>query len=341
MNADYSSHKKFENLVAELLKSLGHIDVVTNITYTYFIDHDCEIDILFGTKENLSVAEVKFYRPENPPSMKQFQKALQSISNLKGYTNAHEGLLVVSCELNALLLELTKEYTGIEVWDIKDILHKSRQFPDLYRELTLLLEVDPSRLIPGESENSFSNEAARDPARSGQHIIKALLEIEPGRDMATIYESVCIQSLKYIFESDLSGWHEQHETIDGLNRRDLICRVLPNSEVWKFILTDLQSRYVVFEFKNYSSPITQKEVITTERYLYPTALRKVAIIIAQNGCADSAKKVMEGAMREHGKLIIYLSTADVINLINMKDNGSDPNAFVFDIVDQFLMSLGR
>ncbi|STE84490.1 Uncharacterised protein [Escherichia coli] len=70
------------------------------------------------------------------------------------------------------------------------------------------------------------------------------------------------------------------------------------------MLEDLGSRYVVFEFKNYSKPITQNEIVTTERYLYPSALRKVAIVISHEDCADSAKAVIAGAMREHGKLII-------------------------------------
>jgi len=81
--------------------------------------------------------------------------------------------------------------------------------------------------------------------------------------------SVWNEALKYLFERDLFGWHEQHETEDGLHRRDLVCRILPNAEVWRLMLTDLKSRYVIFEFKNYSEPITQSEIITTERYLYP------------------------------------------------------------------------
>lgn len=51
------------------------------------------------------------------------------------------------------------------------------------------------------------------------------------------------------------------------------------------MLNDIGSRYVIFEFKKYSEKITQKEVITTERYLYPSALRTVAILISPKGCA--------------------------------------------------------
>jgi hypothetical protein len=46
-------------------------------------------------------------------------------------------------------------------------------------------------------------------------------------------------------------------------------------------------------------------------------------------------------MREHGKLIISLTTLDLKRLLIQKDQGSDPNTFIFDRIDKFLMALGR
>lgn len=107
------------------------------------------------------------------------------------------------------------------------------------------------------------------------------------------------------------------------------------------MLNDFRSRYVVFEFKNYTDPITQYEVMTTERYLYPAALRNVAIIISPKGCANSAHKVIRGAMREHGKLVLSLTVDELEKLLIGKDNGADPNTYLFQKVDDFLLSLGR
>ncbi|EFM0398368.1 hypothetical protein [Escherichia coli] len=178
--------------------------------------------------------------------------------------------------------------------------------------------------------------------KKGKVLAEALAEIERGRDMATDFENACINALKYLFEKDLHGWHVQSRTVDTLHRRDLVCRILAKAaEVWRLMLEDLGSRYVVFEFKNYSKPITQNEIVTTERYLYPSALRKVAIVISHEDCADSAKAVIAGAMREHGKLIIPLSVPEIIDLLKTKDEGSDPNTYLFERVDQFLLGLGR
>ncbi|REL24442.1 restriction endonuclease [Thalassotalea euphylliae] len=341
MTNSHLSQQHFVKLIAKLLDSLNYEKIKVNYIFEYFIDHECEIDIIFKESENWSVVEVKSYRPQNPPSVSQLKLAVDTIIEKKGHFKAQNALLILSCELNDTLKTYAKEIApALEIWDVKDVLRKALPFHDLFQEILLHLEIDSSILVP-EYKECTENSKTNSKCESGQYIIEALLGIETGQKMSGAYENVCIQALKHIFNNDLAGWHEQSETIDGLTRRDLVCRVLPNSEVWTLILNDLQSRYVVFEFKNYSNPITQKEVITTEKYLYTTALRRVAFIITQNGHSESAFKVMEGAMREHGKLMLPLTTQDLIDLIHMKDDGSDPNSYIFDVVDKFLIRLGR
>ncbi len=186
-------------------------------------------------------------------------------------------------------------------------------FPEILTLFEEIFEADTPKsaetlsLSSSSSAITGADEPTPEP-KKGKVLAEALAEIERGRDMATDFENACINALKYLFEKDLHGWHVQSRTVDTLHRRDLVCRILAKAaEVWRLMLEDLGSRYVVFEFKNYSKPITQNEIVTTERYLYPSALRKVAIVISHEDCADSAKAVIAGAMREHGKLIIPLS----------------------------------
>jgi hypothetical protein len=67
------------------------------------------------------------------------------------------------------------------------------------------------------------------------------------------------------------------------------------SAFWATLAADFHTRYVVFEFKNYSGPITQDQVYATEKYLKKSALRSVAIVVAKNGAAESAIQAMRGA----------------------------------------------
>ena len=173
------------------------------------------------------------------------------------------------------------------------------------------------------------------------NLCKELKEISSGKTEWTQYEKKCVEILKYLFNDDLIGWKEQESTYDDLNRFDLITRIRSISDFWKFISSELNSRYILFEFKNYSEQIKQGQILTTEKYLYKQALRSVVFILSRKGANDNAIKFSQGAMREHAKLIITLSDEDLCNMINLKNAGDDPNDYMFELVDNFLMTLPR
>lgn len=330
----------FESLVAELFSKLGHHKVIQNYEYIGSLGHEFPIDILFGTKGDATIVEVKKYRPTSPPSLDTIEKAFKSAKSLKQETRAEHCLLVITCTLTPPMAAIAEAYPEVEVWDINKLLSEASKFPQLFKEISTTLEVDPDRIA--EANLSFGErEAHLEPTTPGKKLSDELLALPKGRSDAYKFEDKCIESLKYLFAHDLAGWFEQSETIDSLQRRDLICRIQSKSEIWQFISNNLNSRYVIFEFKNYSKPITQNEVITTEKYLYPSALRKFAIIISPYGNADSATLAMQGAMREHGKLMLSITTEELSRLLIGKDLGDDPNSYLFDVVDNFLMRLGR
>ncbi len=332
--------RRFEELVADLFQRMQKTKVLTNIEFPGDLGHDFEVDILFGEPNNITVAEIKLYRYSSPPPVDIFARALRQIHEIKRSTNAKIGILVIGCPLTPRLADAAKTYNEIEVWDANEIFRRAGAFPTLLKEFERLFEVN----VPADLEfqrHTLDDEDQDITLKKGKQLSEKLKSIKPGRPEAGAFEDANIKALQYLFESDLHGWHEQPETEDGLHRRDLICRILPKSEVWSLMLNDFRSRYVVFEFKNYTDPITQYEVMTTERYLYPAALRNVAIIISPKGCANSAHKVIRGAMREHGKLVLSLTVDELEKLLIGKDNGADPNTYLFQKVDDFLLSLGR
>ncbi len=105
-------------------------------------------------------------------------------------------------------------------------------------------------------------------------------------------------------------------------------------------LDDFRSRYVVFEFKLYSGQITQGEILTTEKYLYRTALRSVAIIISPRGFAKNAAETARGALREHGKLIVGITVEQVCNML-MRRDGTMPDETGEDVDLELLVELDR
>jgi len=120
-----------------------------------------------------------------------------------------------------------------------------------------------------------------------------------------------------------------------------VCRIRPTTDFWKFLIDHLDSRYVLFEFKNYTGKITQGQILTTEKYLLEKGLRRVGIIFTRVGAEENAVKMTQGAMREQGKLMLIINDDEVCKMLHMKEGGEDPTDRLFELADDFLLSLPR
>ncbi len=49
----------------------------------------------------------------------------------------------------------------------------------------------------------------------------------------------------------------------------------------------------------------------------------------------------QGAMREHGKLILVIDDKIVKSMLALLDSGADPSDCLFDLADEFLLTLPR
>lgn len=123
-------------------------------------------------------------------------------------------------------------------------------------------------------------------------------------------------------------------------RRDLLCGIKGSSEFWKILIQHYNSRFVVFEFKNYEQELDQNLVYITGKYLYNAALRNVAIIISRKGFSDSAHKLAIGMLTgKEEKLIIDLNDKDIIIMLRMKADEQDPSDYLLNKLEDFLMSM--
>ena len=115
-----------------------------------------------------------------------------------------------------------------------------------------------------------------------------------------------------------------------------------NAEFFDTIQRYFNTKYIVFEFKNYSDSITQKEIYTTEKYLYEKALRKVAVIISRNGADKHAQQAARGCLRETGKLILCLSDSDLLRMNALGECGEGDPVDVFgEKLDALLIDLEK
>jgi Restriction endonuclease len=294
--------------------------------------------------------EVKYYRTARAqPSL--IESAAFRVSNNGFIEHATKAMLVISCLLPDVLRNRLEQRFQITIADRVDLRNwvAASPSPGLVDELDALIEADPAS--PEDSATVDSDPMARSrpltkveawPADTrGTELCKQLKEVRHGKVGWKDHERVCESILRYLFPNDLQGWHKQKRTDDGLNRFDFICRIHPTREFWKFLINHLNSRYVLFEFKNYSGKIKQGQILTTEKYLLERGLRRVAIILSRSGADQHAIAMTQGAMREHGKLLLILNDENLCDMLHMKERGADPTDCLFDLADNFLLALPR
>ena len=144
------------------------------------------------------------------------------------------------------------------------------------------------------------------------------------------------------FPCNFSNLYEKKSNND-LYRFDLLCRIKDGNQksFWSILERYFNSKYVIFEFKNYKEEISQREIYTTERYLYAKALRSVAIMISANGFNENAYWASKGCLRENGKLILLLTSEDLIEMIKIKMDNEDPSEYLLNKLDTLLLELEK
>ena len=337
-------YREFEQCIVEAFTHLGFTPRLL------MEQRDVGFDFVLTLNEVAQYAvEVKYYKSAHAKSSL-IKTSAQRLLNAAKAQRISKAILVLSSAISpGLRVELENDFQ-ISIVDRVDLLMMTSNHPELNDKIRSLLEIEATTesRSPGEtveriraSNRSTETVPETEQETEGRDLCEELKIIGKGKSNWRDYEIKSAEALKYLFGEDLSGWHDQKRTDDGLNRYDLICRAKPLSEFWSFVIDDLGSRYVLFEFKNYVGFIKQGQVLTTEKYLLIKALRSVAFILSRKGPDKNALLTAQGAMREHGKLMIMLTDDHICTMLKMKDEGDDPADYLFELVDKFLMALPR
>jgi len=338
MTNTQSPEAKFEGVAEKILVSNGF--EVHRLNLKTF-------DFVAARHNETWAVEVKYYRTARA-QIALIEAAATQLVNRGIIARAWKGMLVVSCSIPVgAREELERRYSVLFV-DRADLVIWATKVPELLDELQSLLEGDivgeaPVRGRPPSTADQVSllPKLALPRSTEGSDLCNELQALKRGRTTWLAYEKLCDRILRYLFAGDLHGWRKQLRTEDGFSRFDYVCRIKSDREFWRFLVEHLDSRYVLFEFKNHADQIKQGQVLTTEKYLLERGLRRVAILITRAGADKGAQSMIQGAMREHGKLMLVIDDEQVCEMLHMRENGADPTDLLFDVADEFLLSLPR
>lgn len=277
---------KFEVLVDDLLKSYGCI------TKRLRAEQDSNCDIYVEKNEKKFYIYVKAVHSKII-SQSSIMSAVGIYDKLQLKSNEYF-IFFVANVIPRAMKEMIKFKERFLIIDISELLYLVQDNEDFKYRLLSLIEFTTENIDTKEPTEflkmlDLSEDELMDSLLDDNAIIKQLLvEVKhwnQGKRKSAEYEKFCTKVLQVLFSKDLTLWREQQRSNDDLYRFDLICKIKDDvtSAFWKFIEEYFRSKYIIFEFKNYKDVITQKEIYTTEKYLYAKALRCVAIIVSCNG----------------------------------------------------------
>lgn len=307
-------------------------------------------DLILSKGDETYICEIKLYRSERV-QLGLIRNAALQLKRWSDEFQAKAAYLIVPQPLHDARYEgfLKSVDTRIEIIGLEQLQQMVQAHPELSAEivtLTQLLRVGVERPPEGPSVilKADKDSSALTKEGEGTRLADEIQALPMGRvDGAdSKFERLCEESLNLLFGNSFAGWRRQSSIDNGFQRVDLIARLQANqSAFWSTLSEDFRTRYVIFEFKNYSDPITQEQIYSTERYLLGAALRSVAVVVARNGISESASRAIHGALREQGKLILCLSGSEFDAMLRGFDGGDDPEEMLIIRRDDILMAIGR
>lgn len=312
----------FQNLERHELTPRSYtVDITAKLAkIAYFVDIKASTTLQF---RNLAFLEV----------------SIQKLVEMSDNNNAIPVLMIF-----AIVSEKDKEkykqlYGNLIIVDLPNIL-SATQGTSLQSELIGLLPFSVEHVEYKKGDMTLGWTESSHPT---VELIEKLDNCVAGKSGAVNFEDICYEVLRYTLSDDLSLWSRQAKSNKNLYRFDLLCRIKDNTgkTVWSMLERFFNSKYLVFEFKNYNQEITQKEIYTTEKYLYSKALRSVAFIIARNGFDENARHAAAGCLREEGKLIALLTIENIKEMFELKKKQEDPTEILLRTIDDLLIHLEK
>lgn len=329
--------KRFVTLCERILSTNGY-----KIKANTIAKNDVDADIIVKSPNGQLIAvETKLYRSPIVSSSL-IENAVQQLLRIKEMFHADGALLITTLPGLPSLAIRPSLAEEIELWDIQNLSEMVKRSRELEAELaTFLRDAEIGSVGTEPPPEQIADILAAVPSQQmmGAGLISELSSIRPGRRHWRNFEDWCTRTIKYLFSDQFGQITTQRVVEGGYLRNDLIVRIVPTHLFWKSLASDFRTRYVVFEFKNYRSAISQDQVFTTEKYLYLAALRSVAIIVCRSGFKRSAMRAAKGALRESGKLLLFLDINDTKRMLEAKDKGDDPTNLLIEILDETLIDM--
>lgn len=320
---------EFHKIIEEVFIKSNKIKIIENNIQ----GPDKGYDFLIEYGENKYAVEIKAITS----SFSKMQIAYNSIMQRLHAPNNYKKLLVLPINITE---ECLKNRAGIDyiIWSLDKLVNIISEITEDSERKNLFDKLDN---FTRENLNITLNKNIN---YNNSNLLQEYYSIKKGEkgEIALQYEKVCMKIINAVFKNDIVKEPEKLKTKMKKFEYDGIAKLLfhdnceEQNDFFRIIENYFNCRYIVFEFKNYKKRITQKEILLTSKYLYKKALRTVAIIFTHEGVDKNGQFIIDGLIREEGKIIIVLNDKDVEKLL---ESPEQKNKLLNEKLDHLLMNL--
>jgi hypothetical protein len=320
----------FGRLCLALLEAQGFVLVDEPRTADVGVDF-----VMRGTDGDSVVIECKAFR--EPPRLSQMMQLVAQLERAREYLGTDRALLLVSHHLAPQLrIRFGKPRPWLSFLDSSDLQRAYEAFPDLLRRAEEVARAEDAKFWATNTERRNAS-AIRNPR--GRELLMRLANLVPGREDSERYEALVVDILNFAFGDALGVPKLQSRSDDGLDIRDAIFPIGRSNAFWAETRLHYQTRFLVVECKNHAEPPGQREVESLQQYLTTVAMRTFGFLCARHLPSQSALLARRRAWVESRKLILFLSDEELAELIHLREHGSDREALIEALLDEFFSGL--
>lgn len=199
-----------------------------------------------------------------------------------------------------------------------------------------------SKQIVDDEVVSITDLSPFDPSRppiEGETLVSKMKACKlGGLPQSAEFESLCVAAVDLLFADQFSQKTTQYEFKHKRKKIDYLA-TLNDRKIdgfWLSLRQDFRTRSIVFEFKNSARSIGPSDIDATKHYLFPNALRSVAIIFSRKGANKGAQSQILDILRDEGKLVVVLDFEMIEDMLLGFDRGRDPTRVLQAEIDRML-----
>lgn len=151
---------------------------------------------------------------------------------------------------------------------------------------------------------------------------------ECGRQNWSAYQKLVGSILEYLFCPPLRAPILESANSARVNRRDLILPNYVSDGFWQFMRSHYRADYIVVDAKNHCTAVGKSHILQLANYLAPHGTGMFGIISTRKGLDRAASYTCREQWMLHNKMIIALNDDDMIQMLETKKGGDDPESLI-------------